>query len=58
MLGEEPGSPSARREYAEIIRRKKIRLESELNRLSGALPPEAPAGSEGDAESADAEAES
>jgi len=58
MLGEEPESPSARREYAEIIRRKKIRLESELNRLSGALPPEAPAGPEGDAESADAEAES
>ena len=58
MLGEEPESPTARREYAEIIRRKKIRLESALNRLSGALPPDAHTGSEGDAESADAEAES
>jgi UDP-GlcNAc:undecaprenyl-phosphate GlcNAc-1-phosphate transferase len=38
IMGDEPESVKARQEYIEIIRRKKHRLESELNRLSGITP--------------------
>lgn len=49
LMGEDPETEKARREYMEIIRRKKLRLEKELERLSGTPAASAPSG-EGRAE--------